>query len=434
MLMEGDMSRQEAGETADSMLILGALTPPYPTAESTARLVGRLVPRVAAKRRVATSRSPWRAVALCGFAAIAIFATAFAASPALRATMTRWFVANSVLYVTDISFVDGRHGWLLGVANTQAVCPRTTRCGLELRATNNGGRTWYPMHPPTAYGSYSVYFGTVHDGWIFGKGLWSTHDGGRTWRRITDRYTQDVQSKAGTVWALESPCQPDIPCHLSLARSTIGRDSWHTVETIPETASLIQPHLTVFSKISADLLTAGNLFETSDTGVTWQRRSAPCGSHAAGVVGLPFQQSLATRNGSDLFVMCSGMPGAGEQPKTLFASQDGGRDWRQVSSARGYKYDLHHHGSLPENGYVGQFSEAKSGRLWLSLERGALLTSTDGGRMWRQVLSYPQPDTNGGGLTSMAFVGNLQAWAVGDPRTVFHTTDGGRHWIHVRVQ
>jgi hypothetical protein len=106
------MSQQEASETAQSMLMLGALRPPYPSAESTARLVGQLMPRVAARRPVKERRSPVRTLALCGFAVIAIFATAFAASPALRASLTKWFATNSVGYVTDITFVDAHHGWL----------------------------------------------------------------------------------------------------------------------------------------------------------------------------------------------------------------------------------------------------------------------------------------------------------------------------------
>ena len=447
ILMEGDMSRQEAAETAQTMLMLGALEPPYPSAGSAARLVGRLTPRVSERRQVRERRSPWRALALCGFAAIAIFATAFAASPKLRATVTGWFASNTVLSIGSISFVDARHGWLLGVANTQAICPVTQRCGLEMRETNDGGRTWYPIHAPAVYGAGSIYFATIRDGWIYGKGLWSTHDGGRTWHKITSRYTLDLQATAGRVWALESPCQLGLRCHLILRRSPLGRDAWHGVGTSPARTSLVGTSLTVFGTSGAYLLTTGQvgqgvsqqqvtkLYATSNAGATWHKRSAPCASaQEAGLAGDAYQASLTTKNGINLFLMCGGMPGAGEQPKALFASQDGGRQWHEVTFARAYRYEKRHPGGLPENGYIGQFHESGSGKLWLALYEWSLMTSTDGGRTWRQSLPWPQPDTNGGGLTAMAFAGRLQAWAVGDPRTVFHTTDGGRHWTYVQVK
>ena len=437
------MSRQEATETAEAMLMLGTLEPPYTWAESAASLVGRLTPRVAARRQVKEKRSPWRAVALCALAAVAILATAFAASPKLRATVTGWFASNAVLNVDSISFVNTQHGWILGMANTQAICPVTQRCGLELRATDNGGRTWFPLDAPKAYGAGSIYFANTRDGWIYGKGLWSTHDGGRFWRKVTSLYTEDLQARAGSVWALESSCQLGLGCRAAVRRSAIGRDAWQGVSTVPARAAFAGAYLTLFGKSGAYLLTNGlsgsgvsqrqveGLYVTFNVGGSWRKRSAPCAS--AQEPGIGGEASLATNNGIDLFVMCAGMPGTGEQPKALFASQDGGKKWHEVALARGYNYERQHPGGLPENGYLGQFHVNPSGQLWLALERWSVLTSNDGGRTWRQSLAYPEPDTNGGGVTAMAFAGRREAWAVGDPRTIFHTTDGGEHWTYIQV-
>jgi hypothetical protein len=79
-----------------------------------------------------------------------------------------------------------------------------------------------------------IRFGSAVDGWLFGNGLWATHDGGQSWTRVTSTGYGPVlrlEAAAGTVWALVGGNNGDE----QLWSSPIGSDSWKRVAGISVT-------------------------------------------------------------------------------------------------------------------------------------------------------------------------------------------------------
>ena len=73
--------------------------------------------------------------------------------------------------LTDVCFVDGDHGWVVGIHGT-------------ILHTTDGGATWRPQQaPPNAQGLSAVSFSDAEHGWIVAEktALLATSDGGSTW-------------------------------------------------------------------------------------------------------------------------------------------------------------------------------------------------------------------------------------------------------------
>jgi hypothetical protein len=104
-------------------------------------------------------------------------------APSLAA-LTKPAAVSEPFQVVSASFVSADRGFVLGTTGCrQASCT-------VLLATNDGGRTWErttaPPAPvrtgaPTGDGIRTIRFANERDGWAFGGGLFSTHDGGRSW-------------------------------------------------------------------------------------------------------------------------------------------------------------------------------------------------------------------------------------------------------------
>src|SRR5581483_4839251 len=94
------------------------------------------------------------------------------------------------------SFVSPSTGFVLGGLGCRL--PRRGRlpppaCRPALEATSDGGATWTRLavppraelssfvDPADAYAVTGVAFADRSNGWLFGPGLWATHDGGRHW-------------------------------------------------------------------------------------------------------------------------------------------------------------------------------------------------------------------------------------------------------------
>ena len=113
----------------------------------------------------------------------------------------------------SVTFVSLRQGWALGTAGGS----------LALRETTDGGRSWTVRPVPHIAGRHAlnVRFADPRDGWIFGGALlWSTHDGGRSWRRLVlhglglERSVYDLEASRGTAWLAASNTHEGVehPC------------------------------------------------------------------------------------------------------------------------------------------------------------------------------------------------------------------------------
>lgn len=131
------------------------------------------------------------------------------------------------------------------------------------------------------------------------------------------------------------------------------------------------------------------LLVTDDGGVSWRAQSSPCTEEVGPSAGLFSFVSAA--NGFDL---CPGNPGSGAQRKTLYRTGDGGATWALIAEAKvaGAATPSAGVGALSAAGYATNlhFLDASDG--WISLERGGVEATSDGGRTWRMLASVEDAD------------------------------------------
>src|SRR2546426_6260241 len=127
------------------------------------------------------------------------------------------------------------------------------------------------------------------------------------------------------VWALEGGCPNG--CGVSLLRSDDAGRSWSR-------ASAPQVDLAGFAvPVRVDDLhgwilawgietqAAPALLRTSDGGASWQVLGAPC------TPSLGPSAVIGASSPSDVWIVCGGVPGAGQQLKQLGPAVDGGAHW-----------------------------------------------------------------------------------------------------------
>jgi hypothetical protein len=133
--------------------------------------------------------------------------------------------------VTSVTATSTRTFVVLGELGDTGAC-RPPDC-LRLVETHDGGRTFAALPIPDdargavdgsdADSATGVRFGGSQDGWLFGGGLWSTHDGGHSWARVaTPGRVSRLEAAAGTAWALV----PTRDNAMTLWRSPVGTDDW----------------------------------------------------------------------------------------------------------------------------------------------------------------------------------------------------------------
>jgi photosystem II stability/assembly factor-like uncharacterized protein len=316
--------------------------------------------------------------------------------------------------IQDATFVDAAHGWLLGAGCASGI----QECRLMLEQTADGGQNWMvspapdlPAYPVDGYGSWHLRFGTAQDGWLYGPQLYATHDGGQSWTLARASSISSLVSAGQSVWALEGACPNG--CALSLVRSADAGRSWSRVN-VPE---LDHAGFAVPARVDdmhGWILAWGSqnraeptLLRTSDGGASWQSLAGPC-SPSLGPSG-----DISGSSPSDVWVVCGGVPGAGQQLKQMAHSADGGVHWIVID--------------LSSNGYVADLAVTSPSRAWLAFGRGPLSMTVDGGRTWRISI-----ENNESGVSFVRFVDPLHGWAA-TPQQLYRTTDGGMHWLSALV-
>lgn len=284
-------------------------------------------------------------------------------------------------------------------------------------------------------------FATPRDGWLYGDRLYATHDGGRTWQQLPISGTQTALSLSGTrIWRLDSSC--DVPanrCRFNLLTSTAGSNSWHLMAWHPPAAATVGTVLARGDASHAWLVSGPymikqrlqlRLLSTVDDGRTWRTLPIPCSGHGAGSM----YAQVVPYTTTSVWIFCASEPSAGEQPKSVFRSADGGHTWRMVANSGGFGNDSHGLHNLTIAGYFGNAAVTTADDAWIALGRGTLMRTTDGGRAWRPAISYAVANPADGGVGPVQFVDAQHGWLFSYPNLLFRTTDGGRHWkkIHLR--
>jgi photosystem II stability/assembly factor-like uncharacterized protein len=272
-------------------------------------------------------------------------------------------------------FLDARHGWLAG-----ADC--TAGTGAVLR-TVDGGRTWararFGSHSCNAGARFSLDFVDERTGWIvqdeptapFAR-LYATRDGGATWTETRARL----------------PTLGDVAF-------TTRRAGW---------------------------LAGGGLFRTGDGGRTWRERrlAAPRGFPRVGP-----EVARPAFFGARGIVAAAWIDGS-RVAVAVYASRDGGRAWRRVTTFRGRLgariFDVVGL-SAPAPRVAWVWADESAPRLWVTRDGGRSWTSRvlrfAGARMLQDVHAFDA-------RTAVATT------YVGDRAVAYVTRDGGATWRALR--
>lgn len=292
-----------------------------------------------------------------------------------------------------------------------------------LAETTDYGRSWHAVRAPhltvsggPQSGAEGVSFVNSSVGYLYGRALWVTTDGGARWTRRTppDPVAQVVAAD-GTTWAVTDSCRGNEGCpgeHETLYRLGRAGRHWHLIRSAR--------HLDYSARIQTvqggDVLVSdggSGLHETvllHHPGRGWSRHRVPC--------GYSFVAALITS--SSIAVVCGSLPGAGEQPTQAWISTDGGHAW-------------HRRGNPGEAGYITDLAVRYPATWVLVRDRGDVEVSTDSGQHWH--IGIPvDPNvraTDGQGWLTVGFTTPTNAIATtADEASSYIATshDGGRNW------
>jgi photosystem II stability/assembly factor-like uncharacterized protein len=328
--------------------------------------------------------------------------------------------------LTDVYFADNVHG--IGMEQNCSLSPTiNTTCSLLIARTSDGGKTWLPvghgLHLTYADSRASypfINFATNgKDGWIYGSETYVTHDGGKTFAPDgPGGLVMDLSIVGTETWAVSRACPPGTPGCVSVVYSTpTGGGPWHAIHEAP---TLYYPYLQLLrtSAENAFLVaeaTDGTLYVTENGGQSWS-------SHALPPLCSQLQHFTALSK-HDLWVLCAGATPTDVQTKELYHSVDIGNTWTLVATSNaGAAPGV---GTLPTSGIVTLLTSVAPDRLLIAVDRGPVITSTDGGKTW-----IPQGLPADGGVEQLTFADAQHGWAVLFPKnTLYRTSDGGEHWV-----
>lgn len=340
------------------------------------------------------------------------------AAPGVRVTGSSQFSA------IDASFPSPTVGWLLGVpacASAQHPCHT-----LLLRKTTDGGKSWVAIRPlPPASAVSQILFTSSRDGWAWGPGLWTTRDGGATWRRerVIGGPVRSLVVAGGRVLAATGRCGRSDPwqCRFQVYTRRVGAGAWRPIPGASG-GPAAPARLVVSGRTGYVVSTTGDLRSVLLAGpvngsARWRPLPNPCPR--------AFSLALAAA-GKWLFLGCGTEPGAGNQVKAAYIWANGGRRWRRLASP-------------PLGGYLDVASMTAGGTIMLSGGRMDVYISIDRGRSWHtsRSLDYAAGMAGAGDSLSAAATSNTTGYAFQQnvfKHQIWVTRDAGRRWSPVTIR
>lgn len=250
-------------------------------------------------------------------------------------------------------------------------------------------------------------------------------DGGRTWRVAfrTAGTVLDLSTLGDRfAWASVYPCSASGVCQAQMiVRTEDGGSTWSELPARGIHAPSFATPSLGWGIRSGSSSRDAELARTSDEGATWRSLPQPC----------PYSldaQDVALASPSRGWVLCTGVSGAGQQPKAVLASADGGQTWKATASVGIGASSPAPPGGLVGYGYAQGLTFLPDGHGWLWENfRGFTYATTDGGHTWRSLDELKAETTAG---LSLSFTSDADGYLLeeGGGVRLLHTSDGGRAW------
>jgi photosystem II stability/assembly factor-like uncharacterized protein len=317
----------------------------------------------------------------------------------------------------DFSFIGPNVGWALGEE-----CG-ADKCLARTAWTTNSGKSWHKLPSPvnlrtkedTGTSVRQMRFGNLKNGYLFDPSLLSTHDGGKTWKKV--ELPGDVvalNETKGTAWALVRNCGPEF-CELTLWVSPMDKDAFAKRATLDLGGKQGATYELIRGGANDGWLSAvggagggGVLMRTTNAGKTWAYLTNPCTGFEDGLQS----QQLTRASGVILWLGCSQGAGAGSEDKAMFRSTNGGASWQS-------------RGNAPRSGQMQDLVATSVHSALLATTHSGLLRTTTGGASWNVVA----PDCCDAGFGKIETIDNVHAWAIGHgANAIFFTANSGASW------
>jgi len=230
-------------------------------------------------------------------------------------------------------------------------------------------------------------------GWLLGKGIYRTDDGGVTWVLQKD-LSQDSTSENRALFMIDANNGWAIGGKVYYTND--GGLNWNEKE--------IEPGITqnfsdiYFVNINYGWLIGNNSYKTQDAGNTWTKMAIDTGQ--------------SNRYVSKVFFADFNTGYIAAYYGKLLKSTDGGDSWNQLN--------------IPNLKYGPSalfFTDANTGWLTSSGESTKVFHTFDGGNNFIE-----QTHTAMGQLLDIFFISPQEGWIVGNAGTIMHTIDGGTTW------
>lgn len=242
-----------------------------------------------------------------------------------------------------------------------------------------------------------------------------THDGGSSWHvslKVPSPAREVSVAPDGAAFATVGARSPKI---------VVSRDQGASWAVLPGSKGLSQPAFITATDGWAVKGGGEQLVRLSAAGV--RRVPDPC---EPSVVDISFPANGGGRG----WLACAGEPGAGNQPKEIYETNDGGASWEVRARCRPDKDPSKEcTGGLGANGYLTGISFLPDGSGWLTEYRGTFYETSDGGLSWIPRLGFQAPEVAFGSGPwrvddELGFVIEARPFGV----VLNRTQDGGESW------
>ncbi len=296
---------------------------------------------------------------------------------------------GTLAWLHAVHFIDEQRGWAVGGKGA-------------LLATTDGGRHWQTKKSATEDSLEDVYFADERTGWLVCQRsiyllktadetrsyLLHTTDGGATWTRV-EAAGKDVDARLMRIVFADRTRGFVFGELGAMYATTDGGATW-TRQRVP-TRHLLLDGVFLDAQQGWIVGAGATLLQTSDGGATWREGR---------IENVPVSQSSNT----------AGDAVAATDASNIFTSSPASNSF-PILQSRGAATRLN----------AVSFVDARAG--WAVGAGGAIFATSNGGRTWRALSSPTTAD-----LLDVKFFDQREGWAIGAGGTVLHTIDGGLSW------